>query len=388
LALALRLVWPEDMEWKFDEQEMFRLAGDALQNGLPAVGMPSGGGLPNAGFSIWPFSLFYALHPSPLFMVWCVQILNILAIALLVFCASRYEGENKRLLFYALASFAVSLMPVLFARKIWAQDIMPVFIALMWLCYEYRHKWYCLPVMGLTMAFAGQLHLSGFYYAAGLFAGMLIFKKISFKHSLFIADGAAIGMIPGIAWIETAAGQGGGMAHVFNIYKFEFWLHCLTDTPGFNAFYYAEKDLLSVAAFPFNTFMASIVVLGIILIILVAVFRYIKRRQFSLEIANPVPVLLVAFVLIPGVLMTFSGIPVRSHYLIGAYPFLCLALMHVVVKSGIKMARILIALQALFTLLFLLFVHNKQEIKGDYGKTYGKQMKEAKEQQKATPALP
>ncbi len=382
-ALLLRLIWPEDMEWKFDEQEMFRLAGEAVQNGLPAVGMPSGGGLPNAGFSIWPFALFYSLHPSPIFMAWCVQLLNILAIALMVFCASRYAEENRRILFYGLASFAVSLMPVLFARKIWAQDLMPVFIALMWLCYEYRHKWYCLPLMGLSMTFAGQLHLSGFYYGAGLFAAMLLFKRVSFKMSLLIVSGAAVGLIPAMTWIETALQQGGGISHFFNIVKFEFWLRCLTDVPGFNAYYSAENDIQNFARFPFNAFVVPIVATVITLLILFATYGYLKNNTFKFQASNPLHFLLIAFVMIPGLLMTLSGIPIRSHYLIGAYPFLCMALLNILLKWGVKQARMLIGLQALFTLLFLLFVHQQQEVKGDYGKTYGRQMEEA--QKNTTP---
>jgi hypothetical protein len=385
-ALVLRLIWPEDMEWKFDEQEMFRLAESALQNGLPSVGMPSGGGLPNAGFSIWPFALFYAIQPSPLFMVWCVQILNILALVLMVYCAGRYDSDSRRVLFYGLASFAVSLMPVLFARKIWAQDLMPVFIALMWLCYEFRHKWYALPLMGLCMAFAGQLHLSGFYYGAGLFLAILWFKKASPQKIMLIASGALLGMIPAFNWLSAVFKHGGGISHVFNIYKLEFWLHAITDTPGFNALYFAEKDIQNLCRFPLNTYMASAIALLISLLVVVVFYRYFRSNKLNLQTSSPSSFLLFAFVLVPGLLMTMSGIPIRSHYLIGAYPFLCIALMGVVLKAGFKPARTLIGLQALFTLLFLLFVHSKQEVNGDYGKTYGKQMGER--QSPVKPALP
>ena len=61
VGTLLRCCWPADMEWKFDEQEMFRLAGEAWSQDLPLMGMPSGAGLPNAGFSIWPFALLYGI---------------------------------------------------------------------------------------------------------------------------------------------------------------------------------------------------------------------------------------------------------------------------------------------------------------------------------------
>ena len=48
IGLVLRLVWPADMEWKGDEQEMYASAHSVARSGTwPAAGMKSGGGSNN-----------------------------------------------------------------------------------------------------------------------------------------------------------------------------------------------------------------------------------------------------------------------------------------------------------------------------------------------------
>ena len=373
IGALLRCIWTADMEWKFDEQEMFRLAGDAWKNGLPLLGMPSGAGLPNAGFSIWPFALLYGINPTPLFMAMGVQWLNVFALALMLFCALRYDEPVKTKILWGLATYAVSLMPVLFSRKIWAQDLMPVFIALMWWGYLYRNKWYALVITGIFCAFAGQLHLSGFFYAAGFLLAMFIFKQVGRKQWLWIFMGAIPASLPGIPWVMAVLNGGGGISHFSNILKLEFWLRLLTDTPGFNMHYFAAGEWKTFMAFPSGTYLPLMLATGISGLFMLGIFKSIKTGFSDLKPSQPIGFLLFAFVIIPGILITLSGIPVRSHYMIGALPVASIVFTTIVTRSFKYGKQFTVTLQLIFTVLFLFFIHRSDILRGDYGKPYRKQ---------------
>lgn len=375
----LRCIWPADMEWKFDEQEMFRLAGEAWKNGLPLMGMPTGAGLPNAGFSIWPFALLYGIHPTPLFMAMGVQWLNVLALALMVYCALRYEEPVKTKLLWGLAIYAVSLMPVLFARKIWAQDLMPVFIAVMWWGYLYRNHWAALVLTGVFCAFAGQLHLSGVFYASGFLLAVLIFKQLTPKHWLWLLSGAIPAAFPGIPWVLAVLSSGGGISHFSNILKLEFWLRLITDTPGINVHYFAAGEWKTFMAFPAGMYLPLILACGIAGLVLFGIFKTVKYGFSEIKPSHPIGFLLFAFVIIPGLLITFSGIPVRSHYMIGALPMASIALSVIVFRTFQYGHQFIVILQVIFTVLFLLFIHQSNILRGDYGTPYRKQITQTSE---------
>lgn len=366
-------MWPADMEWKFDEQEMFRLAGEAWKNGLPWMGMPSGAGLPNAGFSVWPFALLYGINPNPLFMGMGVQWLNAMALWLMLYCGSRYEESVRSRIYWGLAAYAVSIMPVLFARKIWAQDLLPVFMALLWWVYVNRQKLPVLFLGGLLCSLAGQLHLSGFFYAAGWVLALLFFKQLSARQWLPLTLGGLVGFLPGIPWLQAVLQHGGGIAHWSNLLKLEFWLRILTDTPGFNIYYAAAGELSTFSSLPYGLYCMGIIAAALFLCALVAIYMMIKQIFAKATDAQPINFLIMAFVLIPGLLITVAAIPVRSHYMIGGLPFcsigMAVFLYHVRLKS-LSILKFWIILQLLFTLSFLVFVHKKQHIKGDYGSTY------------------
>lgn len=376
VGALLRCCWPTDMEWKFDEQEMFRLAGEAWSQGLPLMGMPSGAGLPNAGFSILPFALLYSIHPTPLFMGMGVQWFNSLALWLMLYCAGRYEEPVRTRLYWGLAAYAVSVMPVLFARKIWAQDLLPIFVATLWWVYLNRQKLPLLFFGGVVCALAGQLHLSGFFYAGGWLLALLICKKINKKQGLLLVLGGLVGFLPGIPWLHAVLQHGGGISHWGNILKMEFWLRMLTDTPGFNIHYAAAGELSTFSAFPNGFYLGLILGLGLMVCAVVATINAVKAIFTKGVLENDINFLLISGVFLPGVLITLSAIPVRSHYMIGALPFCSIGMAVLLQKTtlkGLSMLRLWVLLQLVFTLTFMVFVHRKQHLRGDYGSTYRSQ---------------
>lgn len=377
VGALFRLFWLTDMEWKADEKLMLDLATTALRSDhLPLLGMPSGGGIMNAGFSIWPFALFIFIHPNPLSVAMLVAACNILALGILLFCATKYENPYRNYLLVGLASYAIAVLPVVFSRKIWAQDLLPLFVSLMWLLFIYRKKWPAVLLLGTISMLSGQLHLSGYFYAIGLFLSAVISKKFGKKEILLFCIGALIGLIPATSWMNEVAHGGNSIASFHNIYKFEFWLHALLDPLGINVRYSLGNDTTDFATFPSATYLTLLCAMGIVTIFVYSCIRKWHFRSTSLQssLENPIYFLGISFILIPGLLLTLCGIPVRSHYLIAAYPFLHIVLMRIVGNKGIRTKVLFIALQACMTLLFLVYVHSKQVINGDYGTTYRQQI--------------
>lgn len=374
LGAIFRILWPYDMEWKADEMLMFNMAAEAIISGnLPFLGMKSGGGIINAGFSVWPFALIYSICNSPIFMGQCVQWLNIASIAILMHCAYQCGEQKRSIMLAGIASYSVAILPVLFSRKIWAQDLLPIFIAIMWLLYTYREKIWPVFLLGIVSALAGQLHLSGFYYAMGLFLMAIVTKNMNRMQIFLFISGAFIAMIPSVLWVKEILHGGESSLSVHNIYKFEFWFHSIIDTLGINVFYSLGSDTVEFAKSYF--FLPLIATASILIIFIITIFyniEYLLKNKIKIDFKNPILFNLFAFAIIPGILLTISGIPVRSHYLIGAFPFLHIFLLHLLSFIKNKWHILFISAQACITILFLLFVHQKQVINGDYGPTYQK----------------
>ncbi len=165
---ALRLSWPGDMEFKGDEQYVFA----RTQLGTwPSLGMPSSVGVPNPGMSVWAFVLlaraFGVTTPTGLGLA--VMGMNVGALALLFAFAMRIvdEPERERWL-WALALVAVSPLAVLRERKIWAPSIFPALAVVFWAGWWRRDRRAGAFVWGLVGVLLGQIHMSGFFFAAGV----------------------------------------------------------------------------------------------------------------------------------------------------------------------------------------------------------------------------
>ncbi len=165
---ALRLSWPADMEFKGDEQYVF--ARTQLDN-WPSLGMPSSVGVPNPAMSVWAFVLlaraFGVTTPTGLGLA--VMGMNVGALALLFAFAMRIvdESERERWL-WALALVAVSPLAVLRERKIWAPSIFPALAVIFWAAFWRRDRRAGAFVWGLVGVLLGQIHMSGFFFAAGV----------------------------------------------------------------------------------------------------------------------------------------------------------------------------------------------------------------------------
>jgi hypothetical protein len=396
-GLFLRLVWIGDMEWKDDEQWMFKNAHAVAASGhFPDAGMRSGGGIVNPGMSVAIFALVALFTDHPLEMNRVVQIINIVAIlCFLFFVFKRVEEPERETWFLGIALAAVSPLAVLFSRKIWAQDMLPILSFIIILAHSYRGKRWGAFLWGLAGALIGQVHMSGFFFAAGLFVFTLLhdhYNKIKFRWFYWLL-GSAIGSITIVPWISFLLHNPQISRQSFwHIFQFNFYLYWFLDSQGLNIMYSIRKEFWELIKEPFifgvPTYLIAMLHLFLVVaagFTLVEIWKYAKKgilfmkrrkpvREFFLNLSST-QFYLFAILLGLGIFMPLSGTVIYPHYLICAFPFSYIFLAKMLHKHTRILYGIIFA-QLLITISFLTYVHDHNGVvKGDYGKAYHAQLK-------------
>ncbi len=166
LAAALRMGAPGITEFKRDEANMMQAALDlARGRDLPLLGLSSSVNVPNSPVSVYLFAIPFVFSDSPLAATLFVGALSALAVALTWALARRYVGVRAALI--AALLYAASPWGAIYARKVWAQDLLPPFVAITvftaLLGYAEGRRWARIahwPLLALTV----QIH----YAAASL----------------------------------------------------------------------------------------------------------------------------------------------------------------------------------------------------------------------------
>ncbi|TVR19110.1 MAG: hypothetical protein EA396_14025 [Anaerolineaceae bacterium] len=127
LALVLRVGWPEITEFKRDEANLSILALD-FANGrvFPLLGIASSVGFPNAPFNVYLLGIPYFFSSSPVLATQFIGLLNVLAVVLTYIFLRRHV--NVWVALGVMLLFAVSPWSLIFSRKIWAQNMLPLFV--------------------------------------------------------------------------------------------------------------------------------------------------------------------------------------------------------------------------------------------------------------------
>ncbi len=136
LVAAFVRFWHLDlMEFKADEAEACRLAyhvvGNPLPDGsnqFPLAGLTSRIGVRNPPLFIYLLALPLACSRSPFAAVGFIALCNVVAVWLCYCVGRRYFSPFVALV--AAGLYAVSPWAIVFSRKIWAQDLLPVLLCL------------------------------------------------------------------------------------------------------------------------------------------------------------------------------------------------------------------------------------------------------------------
>lgn len=379
IGALLRFTWVGDMEYKNDERIMFHAVQTVGRTEpWPLVGMRSGVGLPNPGLSEWVFIAIgrAASVESPLDLARAVQALNVLALAWLLAIALRKRGDSRAIWLWAFALAAVCPVEVIYERKIWAQSILPIFILAFLEAWDRRIRPSGAFAWGLLSALIGQIHMSGFFLAAG-FAGWTLASSRRARWGAWLV-GAAVGVIPLEPWLreilaQAGAAQGFAWSEPF---KLKFWYYWVTDAFGIGV-----ADRLGIDAF--KDFLRFPLVGGLstwvggasqlALIALAAVACGLSRKRLLPRSRGAEAAAFWGY----GILLTASAVMISRHYLIATFPLQWVWLARALDPDdarGRRLLRAIWALELATTALFLYYVHVKGGAPGgDYGVAYSAQ---------------
>lgn len=120
------------LEFQGDEAYAANLALEFVKHGkLPMAGLMSSVGVTNPPLFIYLLIPMFALSANPAVVSCCIAFLALAAVAVCWHVGRKYYGPVAGLT--AAAFFAVSPWAVIYSRKIWAQDFVPIFAtATMW----------------------------------------------------------------------------------------------------------------------------------------------------------------------------------------------------------------------------------------------------------------
>lgn len=409
LGAFLRLVWPEDIEYKGDEAWTYQRVQE-VQNGgpVPSFGMPSSQEILNPGMSLWVFiglgQIFPVEHPPDLARL--VQVSNVLALGLLILFICRVVPTGEREIWlWAAALVAVNPLAVLFHRKIWPPSLFPLLIVLFLWCWWQRERWMMALGWGLIGALLGQIHIPGFFFAAGfvLWAFLIDHRKPAWSGWL---TGSLLGGIPLLPWLyyltfEAVPRPSDGHRWV-HLFEGRFWLRWILEPFGFGLDYSLGKQFVEFLPYPvifgqptFGVLLLHLAAGGLLLVVVGRALRlsWEQRRNgwdhFTGR-GSPTASCVAAALWGYGILMTLSCFPIHRHYMIVLFPLQFVWLARLALQTphrpatflrgrGLLLALVLI--QALLTSQFLVYVHDIQKIQGDYGPTYASQMTDKPSQQ-------
>ncbi len=198
LAGLLRMAAPGLTEFKADEARLLSLALHMAEGKFALRGISSSVGFPNFPASVWIYSLPLLIWPHAYAATIFTGLLNTLAAAAAYWFVRRYWGMQAAIA--ALLMFAVSPWAIIFSRKIWAQNLLPLFvvgwaISAALALVEERSKFIWLHF--LFLALAVQIHLAAIALLPASAILLLVFRRRVHWRSLLIGLAfAAITIIP------------------------------------------------------------------------------------------------------------------------------------------------------------------------------------------------
>jgi hypothetical protein len=397
-GVVLRLIWPNDIEFKADERWMFTRAQNVgVTEPWPWLGMPTSAMVSNPGLNVWFFAvlrrLFQASNPPELART--VQVLNICAIAILVSFALRIVAEKEREPWlWAAGLGSVNPIAVLFQRKIWQPCVLPIFTIVILIGWWRRDSRVGAFVWGLVGAILGQIHISGFLFAAAFALWTEFYQRSSVRWKAWFA-GSVLGALPMLPWLaylhRESSRQSAFPGHFSHLFEFSFWTRWVTEPFGLGLSYSLGSDYRDFLAWPIiagvRTWLVLLIHLLLISCAVVAFGRWLLTKSGDTPIldarGSSTGLALSASFIGFGVLLTLSMLPIHRWYLIAAFPleFVWLARMALVPdrsaqpRSGRNLLAVLCGLQAILSFCFLSYIHlNGGAPHGDYGISYSAQL--------------
>jgi hypothetical protein len=393
-GIAFRLIWLRDVEFKMDEAgAMYLLREFWTSHQFPLIGIDSSTGLPNPGLNLWVLIAISAVLPTLglLDMTRAIAVANIAAILGLAWFSLRgIDRTEREPWLWSVALVSVNPLAVLYSRKLWAQELFPLFTVPFLIGWYYRSRHWGAFLWGIVGALLGQIHLTGFLFAAPFAAVTFLFARASVRWPAWFA-GSVLGTLPLIPWLIDAFTRAHGTKppELQNpAVPFGNWVNYVL---GLDLRRPLGDDFAAFAAFPrigdTPSYIVTIaLVANAILFLLIFVTRMRRRSEVAasslwvqLRETETGLVLLAGFVGFCTLLAAMLH-PAYYTYLIVAFALPSLSIAWIALTgAGTQLAaprRLLtgmVVAQAALALAFLCFVHQTQIIHGDYGTAYGSQ---------------
>jgi hypothetical protein len=121
IAILLRFIWPDVVEFRQDEADLAHLAERMVNNReIPVLGIPSSAGIPNSPMTVYAILPPFFFTDDPVIVTLYVALVNIIGAILFWMLARRYFGSVVA--FISGVAYAVGPWGVMYSRKLWAQN--------------------------------------------------------------------------------------------------------------------------------------------------------------------------------------------------------------------------------------------------------------------------
>jgi hypothetical protein len=398
VGVALRLVWGADIEYKADEAWTFqRVTGQETRDDSPWLGMPSSVGITNPGMSLWIFQVlgWTTGAETPPELARSVAFWNIIALlALVIFAFRLIPAEEREPWLWAAALLAVNPMAVVFARKIWPPSTLSLLTLLFLAGWARKARPLGAFTWGLMGALVGQIHMSGFFFTAGIVCWSAWRDRTAVAWRWWLL-GSGIGALPLIPWFlpafQSRTPQPSNPRFWVHAFEGKFYLRWILEPLGFGLDHPLGKDFLDFVRHPIlggqPTYLVLVlhVVIGLSgMVIFIGALRRSWSKVSTGEGSTLTKRMVSAALWGFGLLFTLSCLKLHRHYntILFALPFVWMA-RHALIgaapaaRRGRFVLATLCVAQAALTWLFLGYVHEKGTINGEYGRSYSAQVRDA-----------
>jgi hypothetical protein len=328
LAVYLRLAHLDLAEFKRDEADIALRAAGVLEGNLPLVGIGTSiPGLENGPLMIYLTALPLALARDAALASGFIGLMNVLALVVSARVTERAFGRLSAL--FAAAAYAVGSWAVVFSRKLWPNEAMPLFSALLALAlYEavVGGRARGVVLAGLWLGALLNLHPSGIVFVP--FALLALALRPALLRTRAALYGAGLVVLVSLPFlihelrdrfptVRALRGVAGTGARV-DASALEYALALVGPQayPALAGDALPEFRARALAAYPIGEVMSLLVLVGVA-VALVQLARGLRRG-----VGWRAPALLLLWLAIPILASSRRTLPLQIHYLIPLLPAL------------------------------------------------------------------
>lgn len=304
-AALLRLVNLNCMEFKGDEAENLFAAGQIFHGHFPLVGIPSSIGTDNPPLFTYLLMIPLAVSRNPIVAAAFIAVLNCAAAGLLYLFCKRFF--TTRVAQIASIFFAINPWAVLYSRKIWQQDVLPIavigfFFCLFLAAFEKKPK----ALLGACACYAAmtQLHLSSVFYGAVMVA-LLVWQSPKIRWGYYMG-GVGIVLLTYLPYIAFDITHQGRNLHLY--------LHPASSAAHFQSAALSTPFVLGTTGYFLHYFDFGLLdVITGALIGAGAIYALFNWRDAKLASCA-------MWFFVPVLFLLFSKVDLVPHYFIAFYP--------------------------------------------------------------------